>query len=534
MPNTNISYRDTNYFNSLFCDYIEGSDHLSPFYNNKPNIDNFKNQILSKKENFKSNNRLVLRDILLKQYASIGLPDDIKKCINLIADNNTFTVTTGHQLCLFTGPLYFLYKIISTINLTEELKLKYPEFNFIPIYWMATEDHDFDEIRSFKYGNENITWDSNQKGQVGNFSTVNLKNSLDKLSKLLPNTTNSSKLIKLFNDSYIKSNNLTEATRKLVHELFKNYKLVILDSNEIELKKIFSTTIKNELINSFIYKNSLDSLKDLKEKKYKIQVNPREINLFYLSDNYRSRIIRREDNFFTEDQKYLWTKNDIIKELETNPENFSPNVLLRPLFQETILPNICYIGGGSEIAYWLELKNCFDQQNLTFPILLNRNSVLLVNSKQLNKLNKTNTTIHELFLNQNELLSNKTKSLASAKFNFNSQKVFLEKQFNDLRQISKQTDFSFVGAVNAQEKKQIKGLLNLEKRLLKANKRKYKSQLEKITSIQNELFPNYALQERSVNFIKFYLDYGDSFIEILKENILPLNNKFTIIELKNN
>ena len=531
MSNRYISYRDTNYFNSLFCDYIEGSDDLRPFYNNKPSLESFKNQILSKKENFKKADRLTLSDVLVKQYSAINVTDEIKQSIDLISAENTFTVTTGHQLCLFTGPLYFLYKIISTINLTEELKIKYPKFNFIPIYWMATEDHDFEEIKSFKYKDKNIIWESNQKGEVGKFITNNLKATLDKFSELLPNNINSDNLVRLFEESYIKSKDLSEATRKLVHELFQDYKLVILDSNERELKKIFSPIIKNELINNLIFNNSLKTIDDLKNKQYKAQVNPRKINLFYLSKDSRNRIINHKDGFSTDDQKFIWTKDEIINELNIHPENFSPNVLLRPLYQETILPNICYVGGGSEISYWLELKKCFDESDLCFPILLNRNSVLLVKKKQFGKLSKVNTSVNELFLNQNNLIASKTKLLASAKFDFDDQKLFLMKQFNNLREVTKLTDISFLGAVNAQEKKQLKGLINLEKRLLKANKKKYHSDLSRITSLQNELFPNNSLQERSVNFSEFYSEYGENFIKILKENISPLNNKFTIIEL---
>ena len=531
MSNRYISYRDTNYFNSLFCDYVEGSDDLRSFYNNKPNLESFKSQILLKKENFKESDRLTLRDVLVKQYSDINTSDELKQSINSIADKDTFTVTTGHQLCLFTGPLYFLYKIISTINLTEELKVKYPKFNFIPVYWMATEDHDFEEIRSFKYNDENIRWESDQNGEVGKFLTSNLKSTLDKFSQLLPNNINSNKLVKLFEESYIKSKDLSEATRKLVHELFQDYKLLILDSNQQELKKIFSPIIKNELINNVIFDNSLKTIENLNKKNYKPQINPRKINLFYLSKNSRNRIINHEDGFSTDDKKFTWTKDEIINEVNTCPENFSPNVLLRPLYQESILPNLCYIGGGSEISYWLELKKCFDELDLCFPILLNRNSVLLVKKKQFEKLSKVNTSINELFLNQNNLIASKAKSLASEKFDFDEQKLFLTKQFNSLREVSKLTDISFLGAVNAQEKKQLKGLSNLEKRLLKANKRKYHLDLSRVTSLQNELFPNNSLQERTVNFSEFYLEYGENFIKILKENISPLNNKFTIIEL---
>ncbi|MDC0551998.1 bacillithiol biosynthesis cysteine-adding enzyme BshC, partial [Flavobacteriaceae bacterium] len=290
-------------------------------------------------------------------------------------------------------------------------------------------------------------------------------------------------------------------------------------------------TIKSELINNLIYKNSKDSISFLKENNYKVQVNPREINLFYLSNNYRNRIISNNNGYSTDDMLYSWTESEIIDEVNINPENFSPNVLLRPLYQESILPNLCYIGGGAEISYWLELKNCFDSIKLDFPILLNRNSVLLVRKKQFEKLHKINTKVEELFLSQDKLLTKKVKLFANQMFNFNNQINVLEQQFDTLRELSKLTDVSFLGAVNAQEKKQLKGLKNLEKRLLKANKIKHKSHLDRITTIQDDLFPNNSLQERSVNFAQFYCQFGDQFIKILKDNIHPLNNKFSIIEL---
>ena len=531
MSNKHITYKDTNYFNSLFCDYIDNSQNIKNLYNNRPTIESFKNQIISKKASFKIENRLILKNILKKQYANINISKDLKQTIDSIENTNTFTVTTGHQLSLFTGPLYFLYKIISTINLSEELNLKYPDFNFIPIYWMASEDHDFEEIRSFNYNNENIIWNSDQKGEVGKFSTSNLKSTLDIFSKHLPKNINSEKIINLFKDSYLASNNLSDATRKLVYEIFKDYSLIILDPNEKELKKIFSSSIINELTNKLIFNNSKASIKTLKQNNYKVQVNPRKINLFYLSNNYRKRIIRTNNGYSTDDNLYSWTESEIIDEVNIKPENFSPNVLLRPLYQESILPNLCYIGGGSEISYWLELKNCFDSIKLDFPILLNRNSVLLVRKKQFEKLHKINTKIEDLFLSQDKLITKKVKLFANQKFNFNDQINVLEQQFDKLRELSKLTDVSFLGAVNAQEKKQLKGLKNLEKRLLKANRIKHKSHLDRITAIQDDLFPNKSLQERSVNFAEFYCQYGDEFIKTLKDNIHPLNNKFSIIEL---
>ena len=220
-----------------------------------------------------------------------------------------------------------------------------------------------------------------------------------------------------------------------------------------------------------------------------------------------------------------------MNELENHPEKFSPNVILRPLYQEVILPNLCYIGGGGELAYWLELKSNFDDNNITFPMLLLRNSVLLATEKQAEKANKLNLTWNDLFSNQQELFNTKTKVFSEFTIDFSEQKEHLKKQFENLYAIANQTEKSFIGAVKAQETKQIKGLENLEKRLLKAEKRIHADKLQRILLIQNELFPNQSLQERKVNFSEFYLEFGNDLIVKLLDNLKPLETNFTIIEL---
>jgi uncharacterized protein YllA (UPF0747 family) len=204
---------------------------------------------------------------------------------------------------------------------------------------------------------------------------------------------------------------------------------------------------------------------------------------------------------------------------------------MRPLYQEVILPNLCYIGGGGEIAYWLELKSFFDAVNVTFPILLLRNSALLVTEKQITKADKLGLTWSDLFSKQSDLITLKAGQLSKFPIDFSKQKEHLKKQFESLFEIDNQTEKSFFGAVKAQEIKQIKGLENLEKRLLKAQKRKYSETIERITDLQNELFPKQSLQERQTNFSEFYNDNGDTFILQLFNQLKPLENNFTIILL---
>ena len=531
MPNDCVTYQKSGCFSNLIVDYLNQKEKLQPLYNRFPTLENFKLQIAEKNKSFSLDKREILVSTLEEQYKNIKASDKTIFNIGLLRKEKTFTVTTGHQLNLFTGPLYFLYKSVSVINLTKELKEKYPECDFVPIYWMATEDHDFEEINYFNFNNKKIKWNKESKGPVGRLSTDGLEFVFEEFSAALGKGENANYLRELFKSSYLNHNTLTEATRFLTNELFKNEGLVIIDGDDKNLKKTFAPYIKNELINqtSFIEVNKTNSLL----KNYKIQVNPREINLFYILDNLRERIIFENGFYSINNTNLKFTENEILTELENYPERFSPNVILRPLYQEAILPNLCYVGGGGELAYWLELKSNFEANSVTFPILLLRNSVLIVTEKQTKKATKLNLCWSDFFLSQEKLIEKKTKEFSQFEIDFTKQKLYLSTQFFDLLEIAKKTDKSFIGAVKAQEAKQIKGLENLEKRLLKAEKKQHALELNSIIQLQNELFPNKNLQERNKNLSEFieFINFS-LFLGKLLEKTKPLQQKFTIIEIE--
>lgn len=532
MPNDCITYQNSGYFSKLIVDYLDEKPELKSLYNRFPRIKNFKGQIEEKGNSFNGNDnfkRQILVVELEKQYQNFEISETTSNNIQLLNHSNTFTITTGHQLNLFTGPLYFLYKIISTINLCKELKLAYPEYNFVPMYWMATEDHDFEEINYFNFRDKKLKWKRESFGPVGRLSNDGLEEVLNQLSSEIGIGDNAHYVKELFEKSYFHHSNLADATRYLANELFKNEGLVIIDGDSQELKKLFVPFAKEELLNQTSFKKVTET--NLQLEHYKIQVNPREINLFYIEDNLRERIVFEDGKFKVNGTKIELSTDEILSELENSPEKFSPNVILRPLYQEVILPNLCYIGGGGEIAYWLELKSNFESNNIVFPILLIRNSVLLATQKQVHKAEKLDLNWSDLFKNQSELINQKTKQLSSFTIDFSEQKEHLKKQFEKLTTIANQTDKSFIGAVKAQEIKQIKGLDNLEKRLLKAEKRVLSEQLARIIQLQNELFPNQSLQERKANFSEFYIDFGQELLPKLLDKLQPLENEFKVIVL---
>jgi bacillithiol biosynthesis cysteine-adding enzyme BshC len=536
MPTDCISYQNSGYFSSLMNDYLDQKNELHSLYNRFPTLENFEGQIEEKKNNFNGNDnsngdfkRQTLVSVLKKQYSNLETSVATEEKIESLANANTFTITTGHQLNLFSGPLYFLYKIISTINLTTELKAKYPSYNFVPVYWMATEDHDFEEINYFNFKGKKFHWNKVSTGPVGRLSTEGLADFFEIYSQELGTTTNAKAIKELFQDAYLNHNNLADATRHLANTLFGTYGLVILDADDTTLKQSFIPFAKEELLHQSSHKLVLETAEKL--KKYTVQVNPREINLFYIEDHLRERIILDNKIYKVNNTKIEFSEAEILALLESNPEKFSPNVIMRPLYQEMILPNLCYIGGGGEIAYWLELKSYFDAVNITFPMLLVRNSVVLATEKQAKKADKLGLTWKDLFQKQANLINEKVQIFSEFPIDLSIQKEHLKNQFHYLHSLVHQTDKSFAGAVKAQEAKQLRGLENLERRLLKAQKRKHSEELERITNLQNELFPNQSLQERQANFSEFYLENGADLIPKIMNQLKPLEKTFEIVIL---
>ena len=527
-----ISYNQTFRFSKLFIDYIEQNSQVSSFYNRFPNLENFKSQIEEKQQNYQASNRKLLVKSLQSQYQELEISEETKENINLLKKENTFTVTTGHQLNLFTGPLYTFYKIISVIKTCKTLKEKYSDYNFVPIFWLASEDHDLDEIDHFYFQNEKIKWSKEAEGAVGEIDTNQLKMIYKSFKDKLPDSKNADQLLELFKEAYIEHSDLSKASIFLYNEIFCEEGLVILEPNHADLKSCFKHQIKQELIHRTTFDEVSKTSQDFKDLGYHEQVTPREINFFYKDKNLRERIIYKDGNFFVNDTEKRFSKQEILNLVDKHPERFSPNALLRPLYQEVLLPNLSYVGGAGELAYWLQLKSTFQDFGTTFPMLQMRNSVLLFSDKTHQKLNKLNIKIEDLFQSEINLKNQHTKQISQINIDFSPQKEHLSQQFKSLYKLAEQTDKSFLNAVAAQEQKQHNGLDKLEKRLLKAQRRKLKHELDRLTEIQHKLFPQNNLQERIVNFSELYLSYGDEFYNIIFENLDPFDFRFSLIEME--
>ncbi|MGB0316589.1 MAG: bacillithiol biosynthesis cysteine-adding enzyme BshC [Flavobacteriaceae bacterium] len=528
-----IPFKDTQRFSELINAYLDRSEVLEPFYGRYPLLSHFEAQLKEKKASYPNAHRKVLVEVLQEQYKTLFPSAAIQKNIKLLENETTFTITTGHQLSLMTGPLYFIYKIISTLNLCKQLKKKYPKADFIPIYWMASEDHDFEEISSFRFNDKGIRWPGEAAGAVGEMTLEELLPALDVFETHLDHSDHAKQLKALIAKSYRSAHNLSDATLKLVHELFAEQGLIILEPQKRALKRLFMPYIKKELLESTSFSSvseQTERLINAFETHYTPQVNPRTINLFYLTPQGRHRIEKKGAHFHLHGSDQIFSTTALLSQLEEQPELFSPNVILRPLYQECILPNLCYIGGGGELAYWFQLKTTFQEFEIPFPMLLLRNSALLYSKKIGKKIKNLNLTTADLFLTRNALLNKKIRQISNIDLDLTDLKEQLKKQFDQLSELVTQTDASFKGAVDAQQAKQIKGLKNLEKRLLKAQKRVLKDEVQRLVLLHEKLFPNDHLQERTLNFTGFYLEIGPDFIAHLTDALDPLNPEFVLLE----
>lgn len=526
-----IDYRRTNNFSELVCDYIEGKKSLDSFYRFTPNMKGISEAIAVRKK--QQIDRKTLVSVLRKQYATVPENKNVSANIESLLLPNTFTICTAHQPNLLTGYLYFFYKILHAISLAEMLNKKFPNEHFVPVYYMGSEDNDLDELGQFRYEEKKYKWEANgQKGAVGRMDTKSLKPLLDELFKRLgPPSIHLDELKKIIEESYLQHENISDATQYLVHHLFGKYGLVVLNPDEAMLKKKFDTVIQNDLINHDAFRIATEQSAAL-AKQYKAQAYPREINLFYLEKNSRERIEKKGNRWEVLNTNITFSEDELKTELANHPEKFSPNVILRGLYQETILPNICFIGGGSELAYWLQLKPLFEHFNVFFPVVLLRQSVQILDAKTQKIIADLNIEELSIFESEHELLRQRIEKKVGKNWDTENEKTELQNLLKRIAQKAKIIDPTLEKSAAAALAKMQKQLTILEQKMYKAEQRKEHEYAHKLAILHAQISPNGALQERSLNFMPYFLHAGFTIFEEIKNKIEPLKNQFLIVKIQ--
>ncbi len=513
--NTSISFSDIESIPQLVKDFL--SESIAGFENKNFSIKNIETQMKLKENSFSPEKRKMLSEVLKNQYSGFPLSDKQTDNLKFLENENTFTVTTGHQLNLFTGPVFFIYKILQTIKLADFLNEKFPRKKMVPVFWLASEDHDFEEINHFKTENHYYEIKPKSGGAVGKMQ-IEDDFFISGFEEEFRDSVFGTELILLMKKAYRKGNTFSEATKILVQELFADYGLLFVDGDDALLKNEMKTVFRDELLYQTLFETTKKTVEFLTEKYGKVQVNPREINLFYLSKT-RKRIAFDGEKFIIVDKNISFTRNEILTELENYPEKFSPNALMRPVYQETVLPNLAYIGGNAEIMYWLELINYFEKINIPFPLLIPRNSLLFVSEKTLTKAEKLGLSVNDFFRNfaavskEVALKDNQILPLLE------DEEIALKNSFDKIVEQSKLTDQSFGNLVKAEKTRQLKSFERMKKRLLRAEKIKQHENLERLENVFLKIHPAKNWQERVYNFSVFYADYGRKWFQVCYDAI---------------
>lgn len=520
-----VSLRETGRFQKIVCDYIDAEQFLREFYAHRPVPDAFAEAIsLKSKQRI---NREALVAVFKRQYEAAGILDDkLTEQIESLNQPNTFTVTTGQQAGILLGPLYTALKIVSAINLAKKLKSLYPGQNFVPVFWIATEDHDVEEIRHVYVQGKKLSWETGQNGPVGRFSTAGLDKVIQEFGEIAGKSPKAVYLTKLLEEAH-KLPTLSLATRYLVHEFFGKEGLLILDADEPELKAEFAPVIREDILSEHSSRLVNDSKRRL-EIRYKSQVAGREINFFYIGDGYRCRIVKSASGFETNDGRFSWTFEELKQEIDRNPGAFSPNVVMRPLYQELILPNLAYIGGGAEIAYWLELKGVFDYYKLPYPVLMLRNSVMLIDALNAHRVRNEKLKVADLFLSAEDLFRRQLLEERGGDLLGKEVMGYLQKINEELRKKAEAIDNTLVAAADGSGKRIEYELERFRTKLLRQLKKNSAVCRNRIETLLSALFPGGSLQERKESLPGMMLDFPE-LVEALLQNLDPFSGDLTVL-----
>lgn len=519
--NYSADLKDLPILKKIIFDYVLEDKRIEGFSEGLPSKERIESMMKTK---FRSAEiRKSLSSSILSDYSEKYDYQPVIDNINLLSDSRTFTVTTGHQLNLFTGPLYFILKIAQTIKLSTQLRKLFPDFSFVPVFWMATEDHDLEEINHIHLFNQKRGWQTSQKGATGRMNTQGIDALGDNLKDLFENSPATKSLVGQITEIYNTSQTLAEATRGMVHLLFPKEGIVVMDADKSELKKHFIPLLLKELKESAVFERMKRTNDELKGLGYHVQVNPREINLFYLKESSRNRIVRDKDKWSELNGEQTWNWEELELEVNDFPERFSPNAAFRPLYQEFILPNLMTVGGSGEIAYWLQLKSVFKEFKVDFPFLQLRNSHLFLSKKQTDLLDEFSLKTNDLLNRKEELLKSVAGELV--KVDLKDDSKYIISKLEDLTRKVINEDSALEGKMLGAKRVLENSLNQIQSKLEKSVKSKNSNKFSQLEKLHDSVTPGGKLNERTINFFSLLNHVNlEDFIEeisILEDDFTP-------------
>lgn len=495
------------------ADLISGAPQAMPFVRDAPSL--LALHDYANERRFEQNTRAILTEALVEQNQASKHPE-VHAALTSLADPNTFTVTTGHQLNLLGGPAYFVYKIAHTVALARALEKELPGKRIVPVFWMASEDHDFAEIATANTFQSSHSLQQMQGGAVGPMPIANLAEVAEAFVAEIGGMSDETAA---FLNSLAKHSTLAEVTRSLVDYLFGKYGVVVLDANDKRLKRLFVPTLRKELIHAPVHAAVSATNSELTAAGYPLQLTVREINVFYLSEGSRDGIIK-EGGRYKAGTALDTDETGILELLEASPERFSPNAALRPIYQECILPNLAYIGGPGEMRYWMQLKRSFEALAVDYPILVPRNSVTVFGSKECDWMAALGLTELDLLEPLHELTRRLVLGDAQDDPKIASARQSMADVFESLASYMKTIDPTLEAKAAAAETRVAKELDGLEKSILRTKKQHEEVAVRRLERIHRQAFPA-GPQERTINYFAIAALSDEDLIDRLVSDFRP-------------
>lgn len=466
---------------------LQASDHgiTWPLQPTADNLDQLRKG-LSREEG----HREMLVSAVSRQYQKSG--QAISKKIAALGLSETRTVTTGHQLCLATGPAFTYYKVLSAVVLAEQLEARWGT-PVVPVFWLASEDHDFEEIQSLWDGQGWQTWSpASVGGAVGRMGTEGLRVMLENWSDAAGvEGERKSALLKASHGA------LTDVMRRWMHGAFGDDRIVVVDGDDVTLKAAFSGAMAKELSDKVVERCVSEVNDTLQREGHAPQVHVRPVNLFYLSEGRRERIHSEAGHWAAGDQ--VWPDDEsVLKELESSPARFSPNALLRPVFQSMVLPDVAVVGGLAEVAYWLQLTQLFPAFGLIQPALVPRDGARVL-SKKLSALAEE-FGISDAQLGDRLEVWESNHVSDSDPPDTQALRLALERGAKEVGLAFKELDASLLGSVESTKAKMAKLLDKLDEQARRAVRRQSQVDLARLARLHQGLYPEGVAQERVVNW----------------------------------
>jgi len=520
-----LSYAATHRFSPVVLDHLAGDPLVRDLIPRSPDLAGLR--AAASERVFDPAARAVLCDALERQYEGVEVGDAVRANLTLLRRPDALTVTTGHQCCLFTGPLYVPFKALNTIRLARTLTTDLGR-PVVPVFWMASEDHDRAEIDHAWLNGEKVEWPGSPGGPVGRMRLEGIGTAVAQAMEALGQAPHADALRELLRACYAPERGLADATRRLFHALFGRLGLVVLDGDDPALKRLFAPHLRRELLEG-IARPAVERANAKLEGRYPAQVHARDINLFHLRPGHRARIALEDGRYHVHEGGPGSTREEAAAAVEERPEDFSPNVVLRPVYQEVVLPNIAYIGGGGELAYWAQLRGVFEAFGAPMPVVLLRTSAAFLSAKQSGQWAAAGLAVEDLFAPLDALKARVAAGMASFPTDTGTEHERLNALYDGLLERAKAADPTLAGTVEAMRKKALDGLDRIGQGLVRAAKREQETALQRLDRVHEALFPDGGLQERRDNILPLLALHGTGFLDDLLESLDPLDPRFTLL-----